>query len=160
IKAIAVHEFGHALGFAHEQNRADTPSTCTQAPQGENGDTNVGSWDLMSIMNYCNPVWNGNGHLSSGDVAGARRYYGYPASEDQQFLAADVNADGRADMLQTWRSWASIPTCTASATGAFTCSNPAATLYDWGSPAQTFLTGDFNGDARQDTIQAYRQWGS
>jgi hypothetical protein len=28
------------------------PSTCTSAPQGPNGDTPVGVWDLNSVMNY------------------------------------------------------------------------------------------------------------
>jgi FG-GAP-like repeat len=82
IMAIAAHEFGHALGAAHEQNRGDTPSTCTQAPQGQSGDLVTGNWDLDSIMNYCNPVWNNNGALSVRDRDGFRRLYGAYSGSD------------------------------------------------------------------------------
>lgn len=76
-EVIAVHEFGHALGFAHEQNRDDTPATCDDAPQGTNGDTIIGSWDLYSVMNYCNPTYSGNGELSDTDLKMLHQFYGY-----------------------------------------------------------------------------------
>lgn len=74
IKSIAVHEFGHALGFIHEQDRPD--SICYE---GRRLNLNAGQltpYDADSIMNYCNRKWNNDGNLSAFDIQGVRKIYG------------------------------------------------------------------------------------
>lgn len=78
IEAIAVHEFGHAMGFAHEQNRPDTPAWCREPQQGADGDRMIGPWDANSVMNYCHNSYSNYGALSAVDIQAARAIYGPP----------------------------------------------------------------------------------
>ncbi len=75
VEYIAVHEFGHVLGFIHEQ---DSPNHNAAHCAGgiEANATSLTNYDPDSVMNYCNKDKNKMGNLTSKDIEGVQRIYG------------------------------------------------------------------------------------
>jgi Astacin (Peptidase family M12A) len=81
IRAIAVHEFLHALGFLHEHLRADAPADCkdrfARRPDFAGfRPVAVLQYDEDSFLNYCRNILPGPIRLSEGDRHILRRFYG------------------------------------------------------------------------------------
>lgn len=84
VRSLALHEFGHVLGFYHEEERLDYKGGpgvgCEYTKYDNSNPQYYGAYDVNSIMSRCgqpanNPnTWREN--LSAGDIAAVQRAYG------------------------------------------------------------------------------------
>jgi Ricin-type beta-trefoil lectin domain len=82
ISVMGVHEFGHALGWLHEQDNPSATTPCEIATKtGQTNGLPLWAVDEQSIMSYCSPVYRDiiwPWTLSPGDTEGTQAIYGAP----------------------------------------------------------------------------------
>lgn len=107
--AVTVHEFGHTLGFYHEEERPDAPAIlsgpCAKQSWPNASPISYGAYDPTSTMSYCQPI-SAAPWLSGNDVASIQRSYGRRISGSlvtpRGNCAAARHAIGLGDRAFTW----------------------------------------------------------
>jgi hypothetical protein len=105
VQAVALHEFGHVLGFYHEEERPDYPGgtgPCAKQSFPNANPQFYGAYDINSVMSYCgqpaSDISTWKMAISPGDIASVQKAYG--RRKAGQFAAArgaDMMANNNAN---------------------------------------------------------------
>ncbi|MEM7158205.1 MAG: ricin-type beta-trefoil lectin domain protein [Myxococcota bacterium] len=116
VRAVALHEFGHVLGFHHEEERPDyveppglpAGHACEDQDWDNPNPHPLGAYDVDSVMSYCGQPFDDPASwkttLSPGDIAAVqsaygRRIAGSTVSTRGACMAAHADAPNGADVF-------------------------------------------------------------
>lgn len=109
-----------------------------------------GGWSTMPVA-FASPFGLGNWTVTNG---GAGAFAGWAATSGVRLLTGDFTGDGRDDvaLIRQSGSWSSMPIASANGSGGWTITNGGIGAFaGWARTSGVQpLTGDFNGDGRDD----------
>ncbi|MFB9991307.1 FG-GAP-like repeat-containing protein [Deinococcus oregonensis] len=163
VEYVAVHEFGHVLGFIHEQDapgNVEGPAQCaTSGPEA--GASAITPYDRDSVMNYCNRDGNMTGNLTDVDIRGVQAIYGVRIPNvAARNSCASAATKQTASLAAAWndRGLASFAVYPSDTTKFLYWSQWSVRDGGWGDSVKWF-SGDFNGDGRSDIGAAWNNGG-
>lgn len=164
VEYVGVHEFGHVLGFIHEQDAPGNEGSakCNTGVDPDANPVPITGYDRDSIMNYCNRDGNMTGHLTDVDIAGVQKIYGV-----RQPNVATLNPCASAPLKQMvslgapWNDGgqATIAVFPSDGTQFLPWSQWAIRDGGWGDEVK-WTSGDFNGDGKSDIGAVWNNNGS
>jgi hypothetical protein len=164
IEYVVVHEFGHVLGFIHEQDAPGNtgPAKCTVGLDASRQPLPFTPYDRDSVMNYCNRDGNRTGYLTDVDIEGAQKAYGVRGLNLATLNpCASAPLKGVASLAAPWNDsgQATFAVFASDATKFLGWSQWAIRDGGWGDEVR-WASGDFNGDGKTDIGAAWNNGGT
>jgi FG-GAP-like repeat/Dual-action HEIGH metallo-peptidase len=154
VEYVAVHEFGHVLGFRHEQDAPDNEgiAKCNDSIDNSKNPVNITPYDRDSVMNYCNRDGNGTGHLTDIDIQGVQKIYGERRKNIPSLNScASAQFKSRTSLASAWNDSNSASVAVFPSDGTKFNAAFQRSIRDggWGDDIK-WVSGDFDGDGLTD----------
>lgn len=167
VEYVGVHEFGHVLGFGHEQDAPgnEGPVACDRGVDASVQAAPITAYDRDSVMNYCNRDSNGIGRLTDSDIVGVQAIYGVrrprvPANNSCR--SAPVRPRGTtASIGAAWNNGGLTSIAIFPSDGTQFLTHEHWSIQDggWGDTVK-WMAGDFDGNGLTDIGAAWNNGGT
>lgn len=163
VEYVAVHEFGHVLGFGHEQDAPgnEGPAKCNNGIDTSADPLSITAYDRDSIMNYCNRDGNMTGHLTDTDIQGVQKVYGVRRQNVASINSCQsAQLKARATLAAAWNDQNNTSIAVFPSDGTKFLYHQQRSIRDggWGDTVK-WVSGDFDGNGLTDLGAAWNNGG-